>query len=207
VRPRYRRNLRARYEATILDPRAKQAPRRTQVRWYPTHGYQHDQPSQLQAPSLPVARAPTMKASSQPRCGPRAILALDSGSHINARGQRPEGEQRETRSAALRSQPVNRHVNSRSKSPLAIPTHAHLYRIAYLFVIRRDPQEVQMPWRQSEVFAIARQARPATMRTSAPTDARVGRRRMLGTTRPTNRLIAISIIIGSTQMRPIRGRA
>ena len=39
------RNLRARYEATTLEPRAKQAPRRTPVRWYPTHGYQHDRPS------------------------------------------------------------------------------------------------------------------------------------------------------------------
>jgi len=33
TRPRYRRNLRQRYDATILAPRAKQAPRRTPVRW------------------------------------------------------------------------------------------------------------------------------------------------------------------------------
>jgi hypothetical protein len=50
------RNLRARYEARILAPRAKQAPRRTPVRWYPIHGYQHERPSQLQAPSRSVAR-------------------------------------------------------------------------------------------------------------------------------------------------------
>jgi hypothetical protein len=56
--PGIRRNLRSRYEAPILAPRAKQAPRRTAVRWYPTHGYQHDQPSQLRVPSLPMARLP-----------------------------------------------------------------------------------------------------------------------------------------------------
>jgi hypothetical protein len=33
ARPRYRRNLRSRYEATTLVSRAKQAPRRTPVRW------------------------------------------------------------------------------------------------------------------------------------------------------------------------------
>jgi transposase len=32
----YRRDLRSRYDATTLAPRAKQAPRRTPVRWYPT---------------------------------------------------------------------------------------------------------------------------------------------------------------------------
>src|SRR5512145_3340732 len=47
AQPRYRRNLRSRYEAPTLASRAKQAPRRTPVRWYPIHGYQHDQPSQL----------------------------------------------------------------------------------------------------------------------------------------------------------------
>src|SRR4029453_4501517 len=38
--------------ALTLEPRAKQAPRRTPGRWGPTHGYQHDRPSLLQAPSL-----------------------------------------------------------------------------------------------------------------------------------------------------------
>ena len=89
---------------------------------------------------------------------------------------------------------------------MPIPAHAHLYRIAYRFVIRRDPQEVQMPCRQSDVFAMTRQATPATIKTSAPTAVRVGRRRMLGTTRPTSRASVISIIIGSTQTRQIRGR-
>src|SRR5262245_40690772 len=40
-----------RYEARTLVPRAKQVPRRIPVRWYPTHGYQQEQPSPLQAPS------------------------------------------------------------------------------------------------------------------------------------------------------------
>ncbi len=61
ARPRYRRNLRSRDEARPLAPRTKQAPRRTPVRWYPTYGSQHDQPSLLQAPSLPVTRVLTMK--------------------------------------------------------------------------------------------------------------------------------------------------
>src|ERR1700693_3841975 len=61
VQPRYRRNLRSRYEASTLAPRAKQALRRTPVRWYPTHGYQHDRPSRVQAPSPPVARVTLMK--------------------------------------------------------------------------------------------------------------------------------------------------
>src|SRR6266536_1651743 len=61
ARPRYRRNLRSRAEARPLAPRTQQAPRRTPVRWYPTYGSQHDQPSLLQAPSLPVTRVLTMK--------------------------------------------------------------------------------------------------------------------------------------------------
>ena len=48
-------------EASTLAPRAKQALRRTPVRWYPTHGYQHDRPSRVQAPSPPVARGTLMK--------------------------------------------------------------------------------------------------------------------------------------------------
>src|SRR5439155_4923102 len=87
ARPRYRRNLRSRYEAPTLAPRAKQAPRRTPVRWYPTRGYQHDQPSQLQAPSLPVARATPMKQDANSSRDSPVIVALDSGSHINARVQ------------------------------------------------------------------------------------------------------------------------
>jgi hypothetical protein len=71
--PRYRRNLRPRYEATTLAPRAKQAPRRTPVRWYPIHGYQHHQPSPLQAPSLPVARVLTMKRAPPGPGGVRAF--------------------------------------------------------------------------------------------------------------------------------------
>src|SRR5262249_60099155 len=66
TRPRYPRNLRPRYEATTLVPRAKQAPRRTPVRWYPTHGSRHDQPSLLQAPSLPLARALVNQTHSEP---------------------------------------------------------------------------------------------------------------------------------------------
>ncbi len=62
-----------RYEATTLAPRAKQAPRRTPVRWYPIHGYQHDRPSQLQAPSLPLARVLTMKRA---RPGPGRVRAF-----------------------------------------------------------------------------------------------------------------------------------
>src|SRR5437762_13273611 len=85
ARPRYRRNLRSRYEAPTLAPRAKQAPRRTPVRWYPIHGYQHDRPSQLQAPSLPVARAPTVNSAVSDTSGPHVVIALDSGSHINVR--------------------------------------------------------------------------------------------------------------------------
>src|SRR3989475_10132352 len=107
ARPRYRRNLRSRYEAPTLAPRAKQAPRRTQVRWYPIHGYQHDQPSQLQAPSLPVARAPTMRHAAN---GTRAIRAaswpLDSGSHINAGGEQPRRADASQRAARLPSYPT-----------------------------------------------------------------------------------------------------
>src|SRR5439155_17765108 len=86
-RPRYRRNLRRRYVAMILAPRAKQAPRLTPVRWYPIHGYQHDRPSQLQAPSLPVARATTVNSAASDTSGRHVIIALDSGSHINVGGQ------------------------------------------------------------------------------------------------------------------------
>src|SRR3989475_9906808 len=89
ARPRYRRNLRSRYEAPTLAPSAKQAPRRTPVRWYPTHGYQHDQPSQLQAPSLPVARATALKQEVKGTRHSPVIVAVDSGSHINDRAQRP----------------------------------------------------------------------------------------------------------------------
>jgi hypothetical protein len=89
----HRRNLRRFYEATTLAHRAQQAPRRIQVRWYPTHGDQHDQPSQVQAPSLPVVRAPTVKPN-RPRA-PRVMVALDCGSHIKTRSQpwpaSPEG--------------------------------------------------------------------------------------------------------------------
>src|SRR5256712_5891224 len=73
ARPRYRRNLRSRYEATTLAPRANQAPRRTPVRWYPTHGYQHDRPSLLQAPSLSMARVLTMKRAPSEADGVRAF--------------------------------------------------------------------------------------------------------------------------------------
>src|ERR1700693_2115402 len=61
VQPRYRRNLRSRYEASTLAPRAKQALRRRPVRWYPTHGYQQHRPTQVQAPPLQVARVTFMK--------------------------------------------------------------------------------------------------------------------------------------------------
>src|SRR5437899_112619 len=63
-----------------------------------------------------------------------------------------------------------------------------------------------MPCRHSEVLAMARQPRPATMRAIAPTVARVGRRRMLGTTRATSRPISINIISGSTHIRETRDR-
>jgi len=53
----------------------------------PTHGYQHDQPSRLPAPSLPMARAPTMKPRRTGLPNPRVIVALDCGSHINTRSQ------------------------------------------------------------------------------------------------------------------------
>ena len=48
------RNLRSRYEATTLVPRAKQAPTDT-CTVVPNPRISHDQPSQLQAPSLPMA--------------------------------------------------------------------------------------------------------------------------------------------------------
>ena len=71
--PGSRRNLRSRYEATTLAPRAKQAPRRTPVRWYPIHGYQHDQPSPLRTPSLPMARVLTMKRAPPGPAGVRPV--------------------------------------------------------------------------------------------------------------------------------------
>src|SRR5262245_23973851 len=93
--PGFRRNLRARYEAMTLEPRAKQAPRRTPVRWYPIPGYQHDRPSLLQAPSLPVARATPKTWTRRRRTrnrgrGPAVVVTLDSGSHINAPDDKPE---------------------------------------------------------------------------------------------------------------------
>jgi len=98
--PGSRRNLRSRYEATTLAPRAKQAPRRTPVRWYPTHGYQHDQPSPLRAPSLPMARATPMKAHAAGLTPPGRVRAPPRepapGGHWGARPTKPravEGSQ------------------------------------------------------------------------------------------------------------------
>src|SRR6266571_4354839 len=42
-----------RLEQTLV-PRAEAGAGRTQVRWYPTHGYQREQPSRLLAPALPL---------------------------------------------------------------------------------------------------------------------------------------------------------
>src|SRR5262245_39783385 len=80
-----------RYEARTLVPRAKQAPRRIPVRWYPTHGYQHEQPSHLQAPSSLMARGPRGSNSTR---DPTMKIPLDSGSHINAHAQRTGREPR-----------------------------------------------------------------------------------------------------------------
>src|SRR5262245_37037691 len=88
AQPRCGRNVRSRYEASTLAPRAKQAPRRTPVRWYPIHGYQHD-PSPLRAPSLPMVRAfaaTPYEAAASREAHARSTRppALDSGSYINA---------------------------------------------------------------------------------------------------------------------------
>jgi hypothetical protein len=66
-----------RYEATTLVPGAKQAPRRIPVRWYPTHGYQHERPSPLQAPSSLMAR--DLKGNQAPSStrDPTTEMALD----------------------------------------------------------------------------------------------------------------------------------
>src|SRR2546427_4564351 len=73
-----------RLEQTLV-PRAEAGAGRTQVRWYPTHGYQRDQPSRLLAPALPLHGG-----EADETLNPPALPLLDSGSHINARGQRPK---------------------------------------------------------------------------------------------------------------------
>src|SRR5262245_30695639 len=81
-----------RYEATTLVPRAKQAPRRIPVRWYPTHGYQHERPSHLQAPSLSMTRGLLRTFAPKSRAhDPPIQIPLDSGSHINARHSPADG--------------------------------------------------------------------------------------------------------------------
>ena len=49
------------------------------VRWYPTHGYQHEQPPRLRAPSPPRVRGPSsmprLPTGSPPGAGPQAALA------------------------------------------------------------------------------------------------------------------------------------
>ena len=111
ARPRYRRNLLSRYEATTLAPRAKQAPRRTPVRWYPTHGSQHDQPSLLQAPSLLVARVPTMTPHDPTaKDGPNGTAVTPS-----VRARAPESRRREgTWAPGPRNRPPQRVHNRRS---------------------------------------------------------------------------------------------
>src|SRR5262249_31134610 len=104
------------------SPRAKQAPRRTPVRWYPTHGYQHDQPPQLQAPPPPLTRVPlTTSGNTTATRDPTVIATLDSGSHINAQLQR---RRRATRGAGrcnlkLGFEPSRRLVTSRQLHPPA----------------------------------------------------------------------------------------
>src|SRR5262245_38602420 len=74
-----------RCEAKTLVPRAKQAPRRIPVRWYPTHGYQHERPSHLQAPSSPMARAAHIRITARNGTrAPTSQMGLDNGSHISA---------------------------------------------------------------------------------------------------------------------------
>src|SRR5438128_2382240 len=71
-----------RLEQTLV-PRAEAGAGRTQVRWYPTHGYQRDQPSRLLAPALPLHGG-----EADETLNPPALPLLDSGSHINAPGHR-----------------------------------------------------------------------------------------------------------------------
>src|SRR5207244_9304239 len=67
-----------------LVPRPEAGARRTQVRWYPTHGYQRDQPSRLLAPALLLRGG-----ENEQNLKPTILPLLDSGSHINAGGEPP----------------------------------------------------------------------------------------------------------------------
>src|SRR6266571_7161756 len=72
-----------RLEQTLV-PRAEAGAGRTQVRWYPTHGYQRDQPSRLLAPALPLHGG-----EADETLNPPALPLLDSGSHINVTDHPP----------------------------------------------------------------------------------------------------------------------
>ena len=70
-------------------PQVIQAIRRMQERWYPTHGYQRDQPSLLLAPALPMGGG-----EGDETLNLTALPPLDSGSHINTRLQPRERSER-----------------------------------------------------------------------------------------------------------------